>query len=328
MAGSKRVAVLLVGILLVWTGLCQIGVQAPLAGSPRVYPGAGDDSAWRAEIPARDEVQEICSQVGQPMTILFVAPSGKAVKKGDLLVELDASPLMDKRIQQILDTNKAESEMILAKDSQEMDQRAATGQIELAEKALRLARSQLKAFTEGEYPHQLALAEGAAAIAKQKQLMMEWRVTQLRADVKTGADPAQETALQEAEIAWREAQMQTVEAEGSLAILKSSFHDNKVAEFELAVAQREFDLARAKDALSSAMLRGKQTVSFAEMSYTTESHRLAKLDDQIGRSKIHAPRDGTVMYPSDADEGATKPGATVCDRQVLLRLLPVTPAKP
>jgi HlyD family secretion protein len=331
MAGSKRVAVLLVGILLVWAGLCQIGGQTPLAGSLRVYPGAGDDVARRVEIPAREEAQEIYSQVGQPMTILFVAPSGKAVRKGDLLVELDASPLVDRRIQQIFDTHKAESELILATDALEMEKRADTGQIELAEKALRLAQGQLKAFTEGEYPTQLAEAQAEAALAEQRSLMARDRYERLRHPGQQGNQDEQAAAelqLQEAYLALMEARLQGSAAANRLALLQKSVHDNKIAELELAVAQREYDLARAKDALSSATLRGKQAVALAEMSNQTESARLARLDDQIRKSRIYAPRDGTVVYPPDADEAATKPGATVYDRQVLLRLLPVTPAKP
>jgi HlyD family secretion protein len=323
MAGSKRVAVLLVGILLVWTGLCQIGAQAPLAGSPRVDSLGGDEPFWRAEVQPRSEAEEIYSQVGQPMTILFVAPPGKAVKKGDLLVELDASPLVDKKMQQLLDAQKAASELILAKDSLEMDKRAATGQIELAEKALRLVQGQLKAFTEGEYPLQLAEAQAEASLARERCALAEERFNQLRAESQQAT-----MEIREAHLAFLEASAQSRAAENRLAFLQKSVHDYKVAELELTVAQREFDLARAKDALSSATLRGKQAVSLAEMTCKTESHRLVRLDDQIGKSKIYASRDGTVVYPNDADEAATKPGATVYDRQVLLRLLPVTPAKP
>jgi HlyD family secretion protein len=329
MAGSKRVAALLVGIVLVWAGLCQIGPQVPLAGAPRVNPlGVNERLIWRAEVQPQSAAEEISCQVEQPTAILYVAAAGKTVKKGDLLVELDASALVDKRMQQTLDKRKAEGDLLLAEESQDREKRAAAGQIALAEKALRLAQAQLKAFVEGEYPHQLALAEGAAAIAKQKQLMMNDRVEHLRADAKTSNDPATETALQEAEIARLEAIMQVTESQGSLAILKSSLHDNKVAELELAVAQREFDLASAKDALSAATLQGEVARSLAQMSHEIESDRLAQLEGQIQRSKIYAPCDGTVVYPDGTDEAALKPGATAYPRQVLLRLLPAVPSQP
>ncbi len=283
----------------------------------------------RAEVPARDETLEIASQVGQPMTIVFVAPSGKTVKKDDLLVELDASPLADRRIQQILDARKTNSEMILAKDALEMDQRAAAGQIALTEKALHLAQAQLQAFTEGEYPNQLADAQAEVALAKAKKDMTQGRFNRLRARSQQGT-PDEQAAdeLQEAQLVFLEASAQSNSAENRLAFLQKVGHDNKIAELELGVAQREYDLARAKDALSSTTLRDKQALSLAEMTYKTQANEVARLDDQIRKSKIYAPRDGTVVYPDNGDEAATKPGATVYDRQVLLRLLPTTPAKP
>lgn len=316
MAKAKRIGTFLLGVLL-GTGLCQIGAQGSSAGSERFI--------WRAEVQPYGKAEELRSQVEQPMTVLFVAPSGQSVRKGDLLVELDASALTGARIQQVLDTRKAVVEMSLAEESLQREERTAAGQVTLAEKALRLAQNQLKAYTEGEYPHQLALAEGTAAIAKQKELMLRDRMEHLRADAKASNDPATANALQDADLALREAMMRTMEAQNSLALLKSCIHDNKVAEIELIVAQKEFDLVCAKDSLSAATSRGALEHSLAEMRCQMERDRLAKLDDQIGKCKIYAPRDGTVLQPEGDDETPIKAGVTVNERQVLIRLLPVKP---
>ncbi len=322
MTSSKRIGMLLIGVLL-GVGLGPFGSQAPLASQRQ-----DGEFAWRAEVQPPRGAEEICSRVEQPMTILFVAPQGKTVKKGDLLVELDTSGLTDERMRQTLQKRKAESEMVLAQESEAREKRAASGQVALAEKALRLAQNQLKAFTEGEYPNQLALAEGAAAIAKQKRLMIEYRVMQLRANAKDSNDPARIDALQEADLAWHEAMMQAAEADNSLAMLKSFVHDNKVAELELAVAQREYDLVSAKDALNAAIVRGNADHSLAEMSFGMESDRLARLEDQIGKSRICAPRDGTVIYPNDPDEEPIRPGTVVHERQILVYFLPAAPPQP
>ncbi len=150
------------------------------AGAPRDHPAAGGNRVFaRAEVLPSGEAEEIRSQVEQPTAILYVVPSGQTVKKGDLLVELDASALTDKRIQQVIQVRKAETEMDPARENQSWEARAAEGQIVVAEKALRLAQSQLKAFTEGEYPRQLALAEGAANIAKERQMMARERAERL-----------------------------------------------------------------------------------------------------------------------------------------------------
>lgn len=333
MANSKRVGMLAVGVLL-WAGLCQTDPQASWAGerqaaAPRDHPAAGGNRVFaRAEVLPSGEPVEIRSQMEQPTAILYVVPSGQAVKKGDLLVELDASALIDKRIQQVVQVQKAEGEMIQARESQARDSQAAQGRIVLAEKALRLAQGQLKAYTEGEYPRQLALAEGAANIAKLKLMLAGERARRLRASLDTEKDQSAQLALQEAQIAQDEAALQVEAAQGALVILKSFVHDNKVAELELVVAQREFDLARAKDDLSRANTTGRAAMAWAEMSFHRESDRLARLDDQIVKSKTYAPRDGTVAYPNNTDEPPLKAGAVVRNRQVLVRLLPVTLSRP
>jgi HlyD family secretion protein len=312
---------LLAGALL-WVGFCQ-------AGAPRDHPAARGNRVFaRGEVSPSGDGVEIRGQMEQPTAILYAAPSGQAVKKGDLLVELNASALIDRRIQQVIQVRRAEAEMILAKETQAWDTHAAQGQTVVAEKALRLAQNQLKAFTEGEYPRQLALAEGTAKIAKEKCTITEERVVRLQAAYEAQKDQGARDALQEAQIAEREASMQSYAADSALALLKSFVHDNKVAELELAIAQRQFDLARAQDALSAAKARGGVTVSLAEMQYQREADRLAKLDDQIVKSKISAPRDGTVAYPNNTDEPPLKAGTVVRNRQVLVRLLPVTPSRP
>jgi HlyD family secretion protein len=296
---------------MLWVGLGQFSPQVPWAserqaGVPPDHPAAG-------------EVQELRSQVGQPMTILYVAPPGQAVKKGDLLVELDAAALVDQRIQQVRQVRKAESDWIFARETLSWQRRAAEGQIMLAEKALRLAQAQLKAYTEGEYPRQLALAQAAAVLAMEKSKAAEDRLMRLRAQ-----DAQALMALQEAQMMLQEAKLQALAAEGTLANLKSFVHDNKVAELELAVAQKEFELARAKDELARATITGEAAQSFAEMSYEMEKDRLAKMDDQIRQCKLYAPRDGVVAHPANDREAQAQPGAVVRARQLLLRLLPPT----
>ena len=299
MARSKQVGTLALGTLL-WVGLYPLVPQALRAGERQAQ-----------------EAEPICSQVGQPMTILSVARPGQAVKKGDLLVELDAAALVDQRIQQVRQVRKAESDWILARETLSWQKRAAEGQIMLAEKALRLAQAQLKAYTEGEYPRQLALAQGAAVLALEKSKAAEDRLVRLRA-----RDAQALTALQEAEMLLQEAKLQALAAEGTLAHLKSFVHDNKVAELELVVAQKEFELARAKDELSRATITGEAAQSFAETNYRMESDRLAKMDDQIRQCKLYAPRDGIVDHPANDREAQAQPGAVVRARQFLLRLLP------
>jgi HlyD family secretion protein len=333
MAGAKRVGWLAAAVVL-WAGLCLPGPQTPLAGerqadAPRAQAAAPEErSRGQADLSQRGEAEEIRCQVQQPTAILFLAPQGTTVKKGDLLAELDIAALTDERERQVLETRKAEGDVVRAQASEDQEKQAAAGQIAIAEMALRLAQGQLKAFTDGEYPQQLALSQSAAAIAKRRASLIQNRLTRARAVVKGDSDPEVIATLRETEVELEEAKMESMQADGALALLQNFIYGNRITELQLAVAEREFDLARAKDALSTATMRGKVQRSLAEMSRSMESDRLARLDDQIGKSRIYAPRDGTILYPNEPNEPPIRPGTVVRARQVLVHLLPAAQSKP
>jgi len=62
-------------------------------------------------IQAREQVI-IKNQVSKRTTILYLIPEGTQVNKADLLVELDASELLDEKINQEIDVQNANAEQI------------------------------------------------------------------------------------------------------------------------------------------------------------------------------------------------------------------------
>jgi HlyD family secretion protein len=258
---------------------------------------------------------DIRNEAEQPLSILYVAPQGEAVKKGDLLVELDVAPLLDKKIGQELRQKKAETELVLAKQARSAAQKAGQGDIEIAEKALHLAQTQLKTFREGEYPLQLSTAESKVAVANEGLALAEEQVALLRTNAE---GPDAKARVLEAQLAYAEAKTQAEQAKSELAYLTHFEQPQRIEELEFGVAQREYELARAKDALLGAGLRTAQAMSLAEATYNRESARLARWNHVLERSKMYAPRDGVVVYP----EGETplRPGVVAGVGQVLVRL--------
>jgi len=327
----RRVRASLIGVGL-GTGLGLFGAWAAFgcAAAPGQQQDQSAASAGRiireSGVVQPAEYVEIRNQADQPLAILFIAPQGKAVKKGDLLVELDASALTDKRIQRVAHKQKAEAELTMAKASLATAEHGAGAAIEIAEKALQLAELQLKTFQEGEYPVQLNAAQTELTIAGERRAMAQARVDLM----KTNVDERQETQvarLQEAQLALLEAQAQLSAAESKLKLLTDYVRVQRIAEIELAVAQRQFDLARAKDGASEAAVKGQAAVVVAETDYRIASDRLAKVEQKINSCNIYAPRDGTVIYPNetfsdDAGKPMSRPhpGAIVRNHQVVIRL--------
>jgi HlyD family secretion protein len=258
---------------------------------------------------------DIRNEAEQPLSILFVAPQGETVKKGDLLVELDTAPLVDRRSRQELRVRKAQAELIRAKESASLEQKAGQGAIVMAEKALHLAQTQLKAYREGEYPLQLATAESKLAIANERLTLAEERILRLR---ESAEDSEAKARLLEAQVAHSETKAQLEVAKNELAFLTRFEQPRRIEELELAVAQREADLARAKDELLGAGLRTREAMDLAEVMYKHESARLARWNHVLERSKMYAPRDGVVVHPEG--EMPIRPGVVAGVGQVVVRL--------
>jgi multidrug resistance efflux pump len=269
---------------------------------------------------------ELRNQADQSLAILSIAPEGKAVKKGDVLAELDASGLMDKRVQRIARQRKAEAALTVAKASLVTAEHGTSAAVEIAEKALRVAQLQLKTFREGEYPMELMAAQNKVIDANERFVRTRERVDLMKRNVNEGQE-TEKARLQEMQLALTEARANLQAAESRLKLLVDYVHPQRTAELELAVAQREFDLARAKDAVSEAAVKGQTAVTLAESDYRIASDRLAKIEQQIASCQIYAPRDGTVLYPSESfasDSGKAaswpQPGAIVRNRQVVIHL--------
>jgi len=82
-------------------------------------------------------------------TIVSLVPDGSMVKKGDLLVELDASALKDAIIDQDILVQRAEAAYIGAKESLAVIENQAKSDIDVARLTLKFARQDLQQYVDG-----------------------------------------------------------------------------------------------------------------------------------------------------------------------------------
>ena len=92
------------------------------------------------------EQEVIRNEVEGRTTIISIVPEGTRVKKGDLLVELDASTMDDERIDQEIQVQNAEAAFINAKETLAIAENQAKSDIELAELTLKFAKQDLKKY--------------------------------------------------------------------------------------------------------------------------------------------------------------------------------------
>lgn len=320
MRNAKQVQLLAIGMLL--------GTAVAGCGAENSAPGRRSDAG--AAIKGQDVLasggyEEIRCRTEQPRPVLFIARPGQAVKKGDLLVELDAFALAEKRQEQETRVMRAEAELANIEASAPGAKVVAEEMVAVAERALHFVERQLADYRAGEYPAQQVAARNEAMIAEERATMLKQRTEEMEALYKEQQSQSLERELLEVRLALTQARAEATAAQDKLKLLKDMIYPRKTEELKLAIAQRNIDLVRARNDLARITLESRTSLLLAQHVHRMEEARSQRLSKEIEACKLYAPRDGTVISPNDAAlqapcEPEVRPGDTARPGQLLLRL--------
>lgn len=271
----------------------------------------------REQIILKNEVE------GQTV-ILYVIEEGKEVSKGDLLVELDVSKLEDLRVNQQIQVINGEATYINARENLEVVKSQAQADIDKAALDFEFARQDLEQYKDGEYPKQkkeetskITLAEETLTNAKNT---FDW--SQKLFDEKY----LSETELKKDELAWKKTRLDLELARDSMNLLQNFTYKRKMAELKSSLKQTEMALERITRKVAADIAQAAARLKASEAEFQQQKDKLSKIDLQIGKTKIYAPMDGTVIYASStkmnwrSSEEPLDEGQIVRERQELIYL--------
>ena len=277
-------------------------------------------------LKAREQVI-IKSQVEGETTILSLVPEGELVKKGDLLVELDASKLQDDKIEQDIKVLNAEAAFIRAREDLAVVENQAASDKAKALLDLEFANLDLKKYTdpnEGEYNNQLTeaqiritLADEESSLAKNK---LEWSEKLFKEKYIS------KTELQKDQLAANKAKLDLDLAKSDLSLLKNFTYKRQLAQLKSDVEQAQMALERTERKATADVIQAKADLRAKESEFEQQEGKLKKLEEQIEKTKIYAPADGLVIYATSARgswRGNDEPldeGQEVRERQELIYL--------
>ena len=282
---------------------------------------AGDAPIRVAGLLEAAESQTIRSAVAYPATILYVVPEGQIVKKGDLLLELDDTDLLDELQEQNIRTTEAEVQWQAAAEALSAAKQDAGGALDLAEQALDLAKLALDGFIAGEHPLQLAEAENEVTLAAERENYASIHARQMEASDDAASD---EIALAALELNQARAELSI--AQSRLQLLRDVLYPYRESELRLVVAEKQVALTRARSDLQRTVRDGEGMLKVARIRHEMEDARKDRLKNQLTACKIYAPRPGTVLYARRARGRNTtaaplEPGAVVYNHQTLIELV-------
>lgn len=219
--------------------------------------------------------------------ILWVIDEGKVVKEGDVLVRLDSSALEEEAKLQRLDLSGSEAGLAKARNTLDAAQIAMTEYVDgLFKQEEREIEAEIEFAKE-------TLKRAQEYFRYSSRLAAKGYVTSLQ--------------LEGDEFAVTKAQIELANAENKLKVLRNNTKEKKIKELQSAIGVAQADLESAKERNG------------------IEQKRLEFIEEQIENCTIRAPASGQVVYANDrgnreSSEFIVEPGATVRERQTIIRL--------
>jgi HlyD family secretion protein len=273
------------------------------------------------ELQAVNNLDVVCPVEGQN-TITTIVEEGTAVKKGQVICELDSSELRRKIQQAILDVKRSEAESTAAREQLAIQESKNAADLAAAEVELRLAKLDLREYTEGTHPAKLAEAKRAVNMSKialqdKEQALAEQRGLLAREFV-TYSD------VKKAEVEVLTAQNDLLKKETDLKVLVEYTHEKELADKQNKLAQAEGKLSRTELENNSNFAQKKSESQNKEQALTVHKQTLEHLEKQLAACTITAPGDGILVYGSTAAqyyrESPIQAGARIYEQQLLARV--------
>lgn len=279
-------------------------------------------------LKARD-VEIIKSEVEGSTTVLWVIDEATKVKKGEKLIELDASGLTDSKDKQDISLQNAKTSKIIAKTALEVVKNKTTSEVAKAKLTLDLAKIDLEQYVgknkeDGEYATQLKDSLEKIRIANM-EVKRTFKKHQGSVALKKD-NYISETELKSDEISMEKAKLDLSLQKSQLYILENYTYKKTLAELNGNVEQTEMAYKIAKDKKNANILEATEQLKSANAKYKIEKKIFDKIVEQIGKAVIYAPNDGMVIYASSTkiswrnNEEPLSEGQNVREREELFHL--------
>jgi hypothetical protein len=270
---------------------------SPTAPAVQVAPAQPERSQGAAPRDRDGNVarfESIYSSVEGQVTVRFIVPDGAVVKKGDRICELDSAELRDRLINQRITTKSAEANFFNAKLTREF------------------VETSLGEYERKVFPGELQDMEGEIKIAE-----TELSLAQEELDAAKALGPGGKLAVKRAELDIFRARITMAKAQRRRQILVDDTKGRRLRELESDIKKARSD-ALAKQA-----------------TWELEKGKEDRLEKQIANCTRVATIDGTVVLADtvrpDAVPGTLQlrriaEGATVRERQLIMRIVPIPKA--
>ncbi len=273
-------------------------------------------------IQSRDKAV-IANELEGNNTIIWVIDEGMTVKAGDLLVEFNASDLIEKRKEQEIIVGNVESAVTVTREKLEITKGDCEASQLDSEVELTLAKMEREKYEFGDYPQLRRQSESDMALAdeevKRATEKLEWSKRLADASFLTRTD------LQADQLELTRKQINFDMSETKMAVLTNYTVLQQRATLNSRLRKAERAQVRVAWQNKATLRQVESELRARSREYERATNRLSELDVQIEKSKLFAPTNGIVLYASTVQisrrQWWVKPlavGGTAVERQELI----------
>lgn len=318
--------IVLVGMAVVWLKVVRGGEDpASTYATFTVKQGPLTVSVLETgTIKSRDQ-QIVKNEVEGRTSIVWLIDEGVHVKKGDPLVELDSSNLVDARIDQQIKVKNAEAAFINAEKTLAVVKNQALSDIEKAELTYRFAVQDVDQYEQGQYPKDVNEVKATIRLNEEKLKRAE--------DVNEWSERLySEKYLSQTEYMADRLNVQGLRlqvdlSKADLVMLENFTYHRQIDQLKSDARQAELALQRTKDSADASIVQAEADLDAKRLELSRQQEKLTKLEDQLKKTKLTAPADGMVIYATTARGGGFRDnrqpldeGVEVFERQDLIYL--------
>lgn len=312
----------------------------PSAPEPQAISRTSDRAIVRAssfqittkasgELEARNQI-EIRSRLESQSTIAELAPEGKTVKAGDLLVRLNSDKIEQDILEQTLQVESARADLVAAENGYNIQVNENASLLRQAESKVTLAQLALEQWEKGE--------------VEKSRLANKLAIERADRDLERLTDKfnRSETLLAQGFLSKNERDLDRIAFIEAKAAVEKAYKEQEIYETYKYPEEKEKNssaLIEAKAELERVKMNNEIELASKEAARTNRRKQLAvreeklkNLETQLAAATMRAPSDGLVVYATSMSSGrgfgGDREGPLQIGRQVypneLLMILPDT----
>lgn len=263
------------------------------------------------------------SELEGQSTILYLIKEGMHVQKGELLCELDATKLVEQRVQQQISVRNAEAAWVKAKQNYDIQLSQNESDIAAAQRKSDFAAQDLQKYIDGDWPQKKKSSQESILLAEEEVKRAEEKLDWSRKLSEKGF--LTRTELEADQLSATSAGIKREQAKRALELLERYDYPQQRKKFEADKEEADRGLDRTRLQAEARRVDAEAAKVTSEDKLGLERERLVKLESQIQKAKIVAPVEGMVVYAQQEGGrwGGSDPiqeGTVVRERQEIITL--------